>query len=141
MAFVHQVRVRYAEVDAQGVVFNAHWLTYFDDAITRFFEDLGYLPKEAFSHAGHFDIMLRRSDLEWEGPAGFDDVIDVAVVPVRLGTSSFDVRLTATVDGRLAVIARATYVVTVPGQPRSQPIPDDLRQRLEARLEAEDASL
>ena len=39
--FVHRVRPRYAEVDAQGVVFNAHWLTYFDEACTRFFEAWG----------------------------------------------------------------------------------------------------
>ena len=36
--FVHHIRPRYAEVDAQGVVFNAHWLTYFDESQTRFFE-------------------------------------------------------------------------------------------------------
>ena len=41
MTFVHRVRPRYAEVDQQGVVFNAHWLTYFDDACTRFFESIG----------------------------------------------------------------------------------------------------
>ncbi len=40
--FVHRIRPRYAEVDQQGVVFNAHWLTYFDDACTRFFEWLGW---------------------------------------------------------------------------------------------------
>ena len=43
-AFVHHVRPRYAEVDVQGVVFNAHWLTYFDEASTRFFESLGFEP-------------------------------------------------------------------------------------------------
>ena len=42
--FVHHVRLRYAEVDGQGVVFNAHWLTYFDDSCTRFFESLGLRP-------------------------------------------------------------------------------------------------
>ena len=41
MAFVHHIRPRYAEVDAQGVVFNSHWLTYFDESQTRFFEALG----------------------------------------------------------------------------------------------------
>ena len=41
MAFVHVVRPRYAEVDMQGVVFNAHWLTFFDEACTRYFGHLG----------------------------------------------------------------------------------------------------
>jgi phenylalanyl-tRNA synthetase beta subunit len=46
--FTHRIRVRYAEVDGQGVVFNAHWLTYFDDASTRFFEWMGFPPAVAF---------------------------------------------------------------------------------------------
>ncbi len=33
--FIYTFRVRYAEVDAQGIVFNAHYLTYFDCLITR----------------------------------------------------------------------------------------------------------
>lgn len=33
-------RVRYSEVDAQAVVFNAHYLTYFDTAITEYFRAL-----------------------------------------------------------------------------------------------------
>ena len=64
-------------------MFNAHWLTYFDDACTRFFESLGYTPKEAFFET--FDFMIVKAVLEWEGPAGFDEPIDIEVAPVRLG--------------------------------------------------------
>ena len=38
--FTHTFRVRYAEVDAQGIVFNAHYLTYFDCAITEYYRKL-----------------------------------------------------------------------------------------------------
>ena len=34
-AFVHPLRVRYAECDPQGVVFNGHYLAYFDIALTE----------------------------------------------------------------------------------------------------------
>jgi acyl-CoA thioesterase FadM len=76
--FVHVVRPRYAEVDAQGVVFNAHWLTYFDESCTRFFEWLGYEPSVAFFE--EFDVMLVKAVVEWQGPAGFDDVVEIEVV-------------------------------------------------------------
>ena len=33
--FTHHLRVRYAECDAQGVVFNAHYLAYFDTSLTE----------------------------------------------------------------------------------------------------------
>jgi len=88
-AFRHRIRVRYAEIDGQGVVFNAHWLTYFDDSCTRFVESLGFGP-EFWTH--EFDVMLVRAVLEWTSSARFDDWIDVDVVPTRLGTKSFDLR-------------------------------------------------
>ena len=31
MTYTQTIRVRYGEVDAQGVVFNAHYLAYLDD--------------------------------------------------------------------------------------------------------------
>ena len=40
--FSHPFRVRYSEIDGQGVVFNAHYLTYFDTTITEYFRALGY---------------------------------------------------------------------------------------------------
>jgi acyl-CoA thioester hydrolase len=58
MPFTHTLRPRYAEVDMQKVVFNGHWLTYFDDACTRFFESLGFDPRETFSEKGLFDAMV-----------------------------------------------------------------------------------
>ena len=103
--FRNRIRVRYAEIDGQGVVFNAHWLTYFDDSCTRFMESLGFGPDFWVSE---FDVMLVKATLEWSGPARFDEWIDIVVEPVRLGTKSFDLRYTA----RWANVPRA---------PRSSP--------------------
>lgn len=135
MPFVHNVRVRYAEVDAQGVVFNAHWLTYADDATTRWFEHLGYDPAALWTSAdAPFDIMVRASSLDFAGAAHFDEVVSIEVVPVRIGTSSFDLRYAARVDERPAVTITTTYVCVVAGQQVTQPIPADLRAHLEAEL-------
>jgi acyl-CoA thioester hydrolase len=127
-AFVHRVRPRYAEVDAQGVVFNAHWLTYFDEACTRFFDWLGFPPATSFFR--DFDVMLVKAVLEWQGPAGFDDEVDITVEPVRFGTSSFDVRYTASIDDRPVCVGVITYVSVRPGSHDSVPIPDDVRNKL-----------
>ena len=127
--FVHRVRPRYAEVDAQGVVFNAHWLTYFDEACTRWFDMMGFNPAEAFFR--DFDVMLVKAVLEWQGPAGFDDLVDIAVETARLGSASFDVRYTATVGSRPVCAGTVTYVSVKPGTHDSVPIPDGLRDRLQ----------
>ena len=113
MTFVHRVRPRYAEVDLQGVVFNAHWLTYFDEACTRFFEHLGFDAAKDFFES--FDVMLVKAVLEWQGPAGFDELVDIGVAVARIGTKSFDVRYTAGVGDRPACTGVITYVSVTPG--------------------------
>ena len=69
--FVHTLRVRYGECDAQGVLFNAHYLAYVDDTITE-------LWRAAF---GSYATMLRRgidivvaeANLRFRGGARFDE--------------------------------------------------------------------
>src|SRR6185437_10837735 len=93
--FTHRIRVRYAEIDGQGVVFNAHWLTYFDDSCTRFMDSLGFRS----IWIDEFDVMLVKANIEWRGPARFDEWIDIAVQPTRIGSKSFDLTYRASVDG------------------------------------------
>ncbi len=126
--FVHHLKPRYAEVDAQGVVFNAHWLTYFDESQTRFFSSLGLDPKVAFFST--FDVMVVKAVLEWQGPAGFDEEVAIAVRIPRLGTSSFDIEYTATCGGHPACTGVLTYVSVTPGTHDSTPIPSEIRERL-----------
>ena len=137
MAFTHTIRPRYAEVDKQGVVFNAHWLTYFDDSCTRFIESLGFDPKETFFEGGAFDFMLVKAVIEWKGPAGFDDEVAIAVRPERIGTKSFDFRYTATVHGAPVCEGVITYVSVEHATKASTPVPDVLRARLEAVMNGE----
>ena len=129
--FRHRLRVRYAEVDGQGVVFNAHWLTFFDEACTRFVETWGFGP-DFWIH--QFDVMLVKASLEWSGPARFDEWIDIAVTPCRIGTKSFDVRYVASVGDRAACEAVITYVAVNPGSNESMVVPDNVRAALTSRL-------
>lgn len=132
MTFTHTIRVRYGEVDAQRVVFNAYWLAYVDDTMTRYFEHLGWEPQETWLGERAWDVMLRHAELDWVGGAGFDDRVDITVRPSRLGNSSFDLTYEAAVDGGRRFTAVVTYVVIDPAAGRPRPIPDDVRAALEA---------
>ena len=131
MPFTHRIRVRYAEIDGQGVVFNAHWLTYFDDSCTRFMESLGF---GAEFWVKEFDVMLVKATIEWAGPAHFDEWIDIVVAPTRIGSKSFDLRYRAAVGERLCCDATITYVAIRPGANTSVEIPPKVRDALSERL-------
>src|SRR5688500_14464966 len=81
----HPLRVRWAEVDAQGVVFNAHYLLYFDVAITEYMRALGCLGFSTATYLVHAAVDYRR-------PARFDDDLIVGVRIGTLGRTSFRAR-------------------------------------------------
>jgi len=130
--FVHHVRPRYAEIDAQGVVFNAHWLTYFDEASTRFFAAALDRPA-AVVFGGDFDVMVVKATLEWEGPARFEDDVAIVVEPTRMGTSSFDLTYRASANGDAACVGTVTYVSVEPGTHTPTPVPEVVRRALTER--------
>ena len=47
-----RLRVRWAETDMQGIVFNGHYLTYFDVAITEYWRAIGMPYPAAFAGTG-----------------------------------------------------------------------------------------
>ncbi|MHA6796799.1 acyl-CoA thioesterase [Pseudonocardia bannensis] len=111
--FTHPVNVRYLEVDAQGVVFNAWYLAYFDDAMTAFLADRG-LPYTVMTDAG-YDVQLVRSEIDWKAGVGWGDEIVVAVSTARIGRTSFaldfQVRRGGGDDAEVTCAGRTVYVV------------------------------
>src|SRR3954467_124765 len=84
----HELRVRWAEVDMQRVVFNGHYLTYIDSAVGEHWRMLGMGYPEGYVDKHGCDVFLRKSTLDYLGSAHYDDVLDVLVRVVRLGRTS-----------------------------------------------------
>ena len=111
--FALYLRVRYAECDAQKVVFNSRYAEYVDVAVTEFVRALGYGDQAA---TGELEYQLVRQTLEWKAPARFDQVLELTVQAARLGATSFTLTTTFRVAGDEAVLATAeTVYVMVDG--------------------------
>jgi acyl-CoA thioester hydrolase len=121
----HELRIRYGEVDMQRHVFNAHYLTYVDDALDGWLRwGLG-----DYETAG-FDMVLKRADITWHGAATFGDVLAIDVSARRWGNSSFDVAFEGSVEERPVFTAIVTYVSVAPGTTDPNPVPEDVRSAL-----------
>lgn len=128
--FRHRLRVRYAECDAQGVVFNAHYITYFDTAITELWrEAIG--SYSAMLEAGT-DIVVAEVTVRYLAPARFDEELDIAAEVQRLGDTSMTTDFMVTRAGEDGLLTkgqiRHVFVDTRAGA--KKPIPDDLRRAL-----------
>jgi acyl-CoA thioester hydrolase len=85
--FVHRLRVRYAECDLQGLVFNANYLLYYDVAFTELWrEAVG--PWQSMVERG-FDLVVAEASLRFRAPARYDEEIDLRIAVDRVGTTSF----------------------------------------------------
>jgi acyl-CoA thioester hydrolase len=85
--FSHRLRVRWAEVDPQGIVFNGHYLTYFDVGMTEYLRAIGVPYPDGFLEYGG-DLFLAKATVEFKSPARYDDEVDCHVRIGRIGTSS-----------------------------------------------------
>jgi acyl-CoA thioester hydrolase len=130
--YVHPLTVRYLEVDQQGVVFNAWYLAYFDDALTGFLETNG-VPYAVLMEAG-CDVQLVHTELDWSGSLGFGDAATVAVRTEKLGTTSFTLAFDVAKSGVTVCSARTVYVVIGLDGSGKRPIPALLRRALEPDL-------
>lgn len=122
----HRLRVRWAEVDTQKIVFNAHYLMYFDTAMSDYWRRL-CLPYEAALHQLNGDVFLKKASVEYHAPARYDDVVDVGLRCVRIGTSSMVFAGRITRGDTLLVTGELIYVYANATSPTPQPVPDALR--------------
>jgi acyl-CoA thioester hydrolase len=84
--FVHRLRVRYAECDPQGVLFNANYLAYVDHTITELWR-AAYGGYQEMLDRG-VDIVVAEANLRFLGSARFDEEIVIEARVARLGDTS-----------------------------------------------------
>ncbi|SFU47903.1 acyl-CoA thioester hydrolase, YbgC/YbaW family [Polaromonas sp. YR568] len=137
--FFHRLRVRWVEVDMQKIVFNAHYLMYFDTAITDYWRALALPYEETMVHLGG-DLYVKKASVEYHSSARFDDRLDVALKCARIGNSSMTFTGAIFRGDELLISCELIYVFADPSSQTSKPVPDALRQMLTA-FEAGEAML
>ncbi len=124
--FFHRLRVRWAEVDMQKIVFNAHYLMYFDTAIADYWRAVG-LPYEAAMVQLDGDIYVKKATVEYHASARADDQIDVALQCTRIGSSSMVFTGAIFRGDQMLITCELVYVFADPATQTSRPVPPVLR--------------
>ena len=134
-AYTHRIRVRYAECDPQGVVFNANYYAYYDLLITELWREAvgGY---DAMLEAG-VDMSVIQSSARFLAPARFDDELDLTARVSRLGNTAMSTRITITnaETGQHLVEGEISHVFIDPTAYTKLPIPENVRAGLEPFVE------
>jgi len=127
--FFDRLRVRWAEIDAQHIVFNGHYLTYFDTAVGGYWRALA-LPYAPTMQALDGDLFVRKATLEYLDAARYDELLDVGVRCERVGTSSMTLHCAVFRGADCLVHGELIYVFADAIQRTSKPVPQALRDLL-----------
>jgi acyl-CoA thioester hydrolase len=108
-SFFHPLRVRWSEVDMQAIVFNGHYLTYFDVAFTEYWRRTG-LPNVTQQAADGREMFARKATVEYLAPARFDDELEIGVRCAGFGRSSVRFLLEIYLQDQHLVSGELVYV-------------------------------
>lgn len=128
--FHHDLRVRFADTDLQGIVFNGNYLTYYDVAWTEYFRAVGFTWTDLLALG--VDTVLARTTMVFKSPAKFDEILEVHTRVSKLGNTSltFEFEIYPQNEERLIGSATSLYVCVDPKTLLPTPVPDPLRQRI-----------
>jgi acyl-CoA thioester hydrolase len=124
-------RVAFSDTDAQGVVYYGRYMPYFDLARVEFHRHLG------LRRVGEIDFAMRAVTVEYVAPARFDDLLEIFVRVERIGTTSITYdhaayRIAEDGDDMLMATAKATVVCIALDERQAVPVPQELRDLVEA---------
>ena len=125
---------RYAEVDQQGVVFNGHYLTWFDEACTGLLDARGVAYPDLM--ADGYDFQVVHSEIDFVASVRWRDTVRVTAECTRIGTTSFTIGFEVLArrvgaEEHVAVRGHNVYVVVSTDDWLKRAVPDPLRRALE----------
>lgn len=113
----------------QKIVFNAHYLMYFDTAVTDYWRALA-LPYEEAMHRLGGELYVKKASVEFHASARHDDQLDVAMKCSRIGNSSMVFTGAIFRGDQLLITSELIYVFADPVTQTSRPVPESLRRIL-----------
>lgn len=129
--FFERLRVRWSEVDMQKIVFNGHYLMYFDTAVAAYWRALA-MPYHDTMEQLQGDLFVRKATVEYLGSARYDETCDIGLRCDRIGNSSMSFVAAMFRGEQLLVHGELVYVFADPATQTSRPVPAALREVLEA---------
>jgi acyl-CoA thioester hydrolase len=131
-SFSHRLRVRYSECDPQNVVFNSHYVAWFDVLMTELWREVpgGYA---GMMEAGT-DMVVAEVNVRYMDGARFDDEVELRANVTRMGTTGLTTRIEVLREEQPLAEGQLRHVFIDLATKAKKPIPDDVRAALEPYL-------
>ena len=121
---IHPLRVRWAECDAQGIVFNVNYFLYFDVTMTEWLRALGLQGDKTM------DFFTVHAECDYKSSARFDEMLEVGARCARLGRTSMTIETAIFRGDELIATGKLVYVHADPISQAKSALPDDFIARV-----------
>jgi acyl-CoA thioester hydrolase len=126
--FTHTLRVRYGECDPQGIVFNANYVAWFDQAMVELWRET--LGSWSVMLDRGVDVVVAEVNARFRAPARPDELLTIRTSVTSFGRTSLNVAVDVLRDDELLVEGRVRHVFLDPSTWTPTPIPDWIRDGL-----------
>jgi 4-hydroxybenzoyl-CoA thioesterase len=131
-AFTRSVPVRFSHCDPAGIVYFPHYFDMFNGLIEDWYaEELGY-DFASLVMGSRYGFPFVHIECDFEVPSRMGDVIDLTLLVERVGNSSLGIAIICHRDGVVRLRARMVTAMMSLETHSAVPLPDDLREKLEA---------
>jgi acyl-CoA thioester hydrolase len=128
--FFHPIEVRYGDLDPQGHLNNAKYLTYFEQARISYFEELGLFHiGQSFMDVG---VIMAEARVTFHAAVQYGMPVKAGVRIDRLGNKSLTVEqnIVQAESGEVLAAGRVILVAFDYHTNQSIPIPDMMREKI-----------
>jgi 4-hydroxybenzoyl-CoA thioesterase len=139
-AYQREVLVRFAHCDPGGIVFYARYFEMINGVVEDWFEDALEASFSGLLFHRNLATPTVRFEVDFTNRSIMGDRLTFSTVVTRFGNSSFDLHHEVSCRGELRMQVYQTLIFTSANTEKSQPIPDDLKHRMERFYVPERAS-
>tara|TARA_B100001173_G_C15965975_1_gene537785 strand:- start:636 stop:1064 length:429 start_codon:yes stop_codon:yes gene_type:complete len=131
---IHKIKVRYSEIDCQRIVYNSHYLTYFDISISELLDDV--FNQDRYIKETNNEFHTVAVQMNFKAPARLNDQLEVYSSIKKIGNSSlmFYQEIYKEGSDELLNSAEIVWVHTNQTEMKASTIPEDLRKKFDKYL-------
>ena len=127
--YISKLKVRYSEVDRQNIVYNSHYLTYYDISLSEMLDSL--FDQEEYIKKTNNEFHTVAAQLNFKNPARLNDEVNIFTAIKKIGNSSITFTQEIYRDGSDELINEAEIIWVNTNQDEMKPasIPKDLKNK------------
>ena len=132
--YISKLKVRYSEVDRQNIVYNSHYLTYYDISLSEMLDSL--FDQEEYIKETNNEFHTVAVQLNFKNPARLNDEVNIFTAIKKIGNSSITFTQEIYRDGSDELINEAEIIWVNTNQDEMKPtsIPEDLKNKFSKYL-------